>query len=407
MFNDVFSFSCNVTNEMFCTVCLFVCSTGPETYPCFLHISVYSFAPLGIAANGFKSWRLLLNLLSSSLKQSHAATTQLHKRSKIQQRIVLLRFLSSKWFGLIVFAVLITLHSAIYVVDITLITFGSACSYSGWASFWVLFQVIFPSLLYLSLYVCCTIVMLCGKISDTWSIRLEIIIVPLYWCPLVAVFAIGWWFSDVWPEHYFPVVALIWFGAMLDLIICMFIPAVRTFFVRNQAAEIMEFKNVESKAEQSKRMQVDRSVLLSTLSDDKLREAFLRFTTASLCPEIMLFWMDVKLRFETCNEPAERQKIALHILHEYLSNNAVFDLNIELEEKEELIRQLNDSVRLNSFIPNDFFNEVIGRVELDLIDCLSRFALTREFAANTVDLSSQQRAKRISGLSNKILMCLK
>lgn len=227
---------------------------------------------------------------------------------------------------------------------------------------------------------------------------------PFYWVPLALLFGVFWWFLV--GDTYFPSSIYPWTGAVLDLIICMLIPCLRTFVVQRRSA-------IHKEQNREKHMSV--SMLQTSLQNETLRNAFLQFTTKSFCCENLCFWIgtytihslpshiviDVKIKFETMESEPQKLSFAKYMLQTYLQNYAISELNLDNKLKNQLSKQIAEQIAAcekdHSILPRGLFKDFAVHVELDLMDSFSRFILTPEYWQAT----EQKKGK----LDHLILCC--
>lgn len=251
---------------------------GKEIMPCFLHLITYAFGPICVAINSAKSWRLLLQLVSSHWKQEiHKLPIDDAQVSVLKRKLKLVQWFSSSLFFVACAIVIAAVHGTVLVLNITQRSGASCVGGNGFWEYFFLLQIVIPICIHISIYCACGLVMLIGKYEDTWSIRAELLLMPFYWIPLTMLFGVFWWF--LLGDAYFPSSIFMWIGGTFDLILCMVIPIVRTFLVS------------KSNNTQDEGQHATLSLLHMSLQTETLRNEFLKFTTKSLCCEGLCFWI--------------------------------------------------------------------------------------------------------------------
>jgi len=356
----------------------------------------YFYAPMGILLNTYKSWGLLIDILLAKTKaEQYAAATEVEQKS-CARKIKLFTFLNSKVFGFLLAAGSILIHTALYFGAIFGGSFGPYCELWGWVYYYSIVIAIFFIVLYIFFYFLSSLYMLFGRLRDTWSIRFELIFIPLYWVPLIVAFSICWFLNDKWPERYMPATFWLWIAGYIDVIICSFVPIIRTFIVRNKIITFKsllrsnltsedDYMDIRKSQEITQSLIKDESLsaLHETLNSGMLRAEFLKFTTASLCPESLLFWQDVKQKYEKTEDHTERCALAQQILDQYIVAGSPNELNLNSKQRTILARVTQNAIQeacaTNAMLPDELFAVYLVQVEADLCDSFARFVLTKEY----------------------------
>ncbi len=333
---------------------------GREKFPCFLHFAGYAFAPVGVIANVYKTYRLILVFLQS--KYQAQETVKFYRIVKrLQSPIVLL----------LPFVFVVLIHVAILIINMTAFPVDTnSCSFvnqEGFAKYWIALQLVIPAGAYSLLYVALTIFMLAKKISDTWGIRIECFAAPIAWIPFLAIWLFGYLTTapKIWPEQYFSVINFIYMAAAVDLLVTYLIPLIlATIDMRKQQPRDEEMQQPKNEVE-------------TILFDPKGYALFLDFTVASFCPEQLLFWATVKNKFE--KHPT--QEVARELINNFILPNSINELNLDGKAKNEYLKEIQqkmDSVEKDQ-LPSDLFIKFVKHAELDMLDSLSRFKNTKAY----------------------------
>lgn len=174
-------------------------------YPCFLWWAVFAFAALNVLVNVCKCWRLIMLFLMNQYK-AHQGSMDVSMSNMAKQRKVIRIYtiLSSGWFMAIIFALFTAIHIILYGVTMGITPQNVGCFTSGFNAYFIAGQVFVEGAIYVLLYVMLSIFTIIKGIYDTWGIRTEILVIPIYWLPLLAAFGIAYIGIDFkfWPERY-------------------------------------------------------------------------------------------------------------------------------------------------------------------------------------------------------------
>ena len=296
---------------------------GREKFPCFLHFAGYAFAPVGVLANVYKTYRLVLVFLQSRYQAQE--TVKFYRMVKLLQSPIVL---------LLPFVFVVLVHVAVLVVNMTAFPIDTnSCSFAnqeGFAKYWIALQLVIPACVYSLLYVGLTIFMLVKKISDTWGIRIECFIAPAAWIPFLGIWLFGYLTtaSKIWPEQYFSVINFIYMAAAVDLLVTYLTPLI--------------FATIDMRKLQNKDEEQDepRSEIETVLLDPKGYAKFLEFTVASFCPEQLLFWAAVKNKFE--KNPT--QEVARELIANFILPNSLNELNLDAKAKNEYLKEIQQKL---------------------------------------------------------------
>lgn len=133
---------------------------GKEQFPCFMHLTTYAFAPMCVAINAAKCWRLLFKLVSSHLKTAiHKATTE-EEQQVLKKRLKLVSMLSSRLFFAISAVVIVAIHVAIYVVNLMVLQAPKCATGIGFWNIFLLLQMLVPIGIHLLIFAICGLIML-------------------------------------------------------------------------------------------------------------------------------------------------------------------------------------------------------------------------------------------------------
>jgi len=140
---------------------------------------------------------------------------------------------------------------------------------------------------------------------------------------------------------------------------------------------------------------------METLTNDKMRQHFLKFTTESLCPENLLFWIDVHFKYESCDDSKLKLLIAKNIVQQYLLPESLMELNLDSKLTSSLSQELKQTIQVaetalltssaGSELPTDLFNNYKKHVEFDLLDSFSRFVFTAEYQSYILSLEPESK----------------
>jgi len=329
---------------------------------------------------------------------------RVNEQQRNSLRVKILTFCCKPIFAIILFGALFCIHTGIFLVDAFALNYGPVCSHVGWEQYWILAHILVPIGIYVIIYFLSLLALIIGRYRDTWSMRTEVILMPIYWIPIGIVFGFTWWFEVI--EAKFPTAFFLWFAAYVDLTIGVFFPIVRSFLMANKKstsvvsnAELQSTTAVDSKAATQKckddeigdgEGNVENNEdpkLRKALNSEPIRKAFLKFCTNSLCPENLLFWIDVKHKFEINPIASDRLQLAKLLMRQYIHAGSLMELNLDGKAKRIGAKQVTDAINAAEAIdpsqaveiPQLIFTPLIVHVEQDLLDSFSRFVRTDEY----------------------------
>lgn len=165
---------------------------GRESFPCFLWWGAFTSGPIIGLVSVCRCWRLLFLFL-----QNQSKTTDNTRKTKVY------RALSSHWAVCCIFVFFIVIHIILSGTAIGVITPNVGCFTTGWSANLLLAEILVMGAVYVLLFFGLLVFTCVNKIRDTYGITKEIIYMPMYWVPILIIFAIAFLGVDLrfWPER--------------------------------------------------------------------------------------------------------------------------------------------------------------------------------------------------------------
>lgn len=178
---------------------------GRESYPCVLWWLLFSSGPINVLVTIAKCWRLIFLHLSNHGKiEQVSVNASFRSLNTGSRRVKVYSMLASYWAmgALMVFFLII--HIILSGTSVGIIPANPGCYTSGWSANLLLGQVIAMGVLYIIVFAALSIFACVKRVRDTWGITRELMLVPLYWIPLLILFGVFYLGVDLgyWPERY-------------------------------------------------------------------------------------------------------------------------------------------------------------------------------------------------------------
>lgn len=279
---------------------------------------------------------------NSNHNMSHTNGFAVFKNRQQQRTFALWKFWVSNKFIVLCFIVSVVIHLGIWGIlagtssDPALyFSFRSSCGMSSVDSYVIVGQ----AFVYIGVNLLLLLFAIVKRVEDTWSIRIESVIVLAQWILFFAVFvliAALWWYFYIQAERYWPYGYFMIMACFIDILFSAWIPLIRSFMIpQKRGSKLEQILTIQD----SSGANVEQ--LKIVLEDTDFKESFRMFCEKSFCPEMLLFWEEAK-QYELLKEDYSRRVAAKSILDKYLSVDAPLELN--LPNKQIFIPEITDAI---------------------------------------------------------------